>query len=63
MINNHATYKCETPNKSPFVITQCWTNGTVTFQCGEITIRYKICRIKIYTFDINIEDINPETNY
>ena len=42
----------------PFVITQCWTNGTVALQCGPIKIRHNICRIKPHTSDTNFEDIN-----
>ena len=34
MLDNHAAYKYETPYIEPFVITQCWTNGKVTLQCG-----------------------------
>ena len=30
MLANNALYKYEAPYKIPFVITQCWTNGTVT---------------------------------
>ena len=26
MLNSHAAYKYETPDKGPFVITQCWNN-------------------------------------
>ena len=62
MLNNHAAYKHETPYKGPFVIKQCWTNGTVTVQCGAIKIRYNICRINPYTSDTNVEDINPEND-
>ena len=40
MLDNHAAYKYETPYKRPFVITQWWTNGTFTLQCGAIKIRY-----------------------
>ena len=29
MLNKHTAYKYETPYKFPFVITQCFTNGTV----------------------------------
>ena len=58
MIYNHATYTYETPYKVPFVITQCWANGTVTLQCGAIKIMYNIWRIKTHTSDTNVEDIN-----
>ena len=62
MHDNHAGYKYETPYKGPFVITQCWTNGTVTLQCGAIKIRCNIRRIKPYTYDTNFEEIHTETN-
>ena len=39
------------------VITQCWTNETVSLHCGAIKIRYNIRHIKPYTSDINVEDI------
>ena len=60
MINKHAVYKHKTPYKGPFVITQCWTNGTVTLQYGAIKIRYNIRHINLYKSDTNVEDINPE---
>ena len=63
MINNHAAYKYETPYKGPFVITQCWTNGTVTLQYGPTKIRYNIGRNNPYTSDTNNEDITPENMY
>ena len=62
MINNHAEYKCETPYKVPFFITQFCTNGTVTLQCGAIKIRCNIRRIKPHTFDTSIEYINLKNN-
>ena len=46
--------------KGPFVITWCWTNGTVTLQYGPEQIRYNIRQIKPYKSDTNVEDINPE---
>ena len=60
MLNNHAAYKYEIPYKGPFVITQCWTNGKVSLQCGAMQIRYNIRRIKPYKSDTKVEDINPE---
>ena len=29
MLSNHNSYKYQTSHKGPFVITQCFTNGTV----------------------------------
>ena len=63
MLNNSAAYKYETPYKGPFVITQCWTNGTITLQCDAIKIRHNIHQIKPYTSDKNVKDINPENVY
>ena len=62
MLKNHAAYKYETPNKGPFMINQCCTNGTVILQCSATKMRYNIRPIKPYTSDTCIEDINPETN-
>ena len=50
----------QTPYKGPFVITQYWTNGTVTLQYGTTKISHNICHIKLYTSDTKIEDINIE---
>ena len=63
MITNHYAQKYKTPYKVTSVITQCWTNGTVTLQCGAIKIRHKICCIKQYKSDTNFEDITPEIIY
>ena len=45
MLNNTTAYKYKTPFKGPFVITQCWNNGTVTLQYGTTNIRYNIRRL------------------
>ena len=63
MLNNHAAQKYETAYKGPFLITQCYTNGTVKLQYGLTQIRYNIRWIKPYTSDKNIEDITPENMY
>ena len=34
MLNKHNAYKYETPYTGPSLITQCWTNGTVSLQIG-----------------------------
>ena len=47
------------PYNSPFVITQCWTNGVVTLQYG-LKKRHNIHRIKPYKSDTNVEDNNIE---
>ena len=46
MLNNHTAYKHETPYKSPFVIKQCFINGTLMLQYGATEIMYNIRRIK-----------------
>ena len=60
MISNHAAQKYETPYKGPFLITRCFTNGTVNIQYGPTKIRYNIRRINTYKSDTKVEDINPE---
>ena len=60
MLTNKAAYKYEMTYNRPSVITHCWTNGTVTLQCGLIKIRHNIRRIKPYTSYTNVEDINHE---
>ena len=51
MVNNHTAYKYETPYKGPFVITQCFTNGTVMLQYRATENRYNIHLIKPYKLD------------
>ena len=46
MLTNHTAYKYETWYKGPFVIRQCFTNGTVNLQCGAIQIKYNTRCIK-----------------
>ena len=58
MLTNHTAYKNETPYKGTFVITQCFTNGTVLLQYGGIEIRCNIRRIKPYKSDTKVEDYN-----
>ena len=48
------------PYKVPFLINPCWTNGTVTLQCGPIQIKHNIRRINQYKSGTKVEDINPE---
>ena len=60
MPNDHIAYKYETSYKGPFVITWCWTNGTVTIKYGPIQIRHNIRWIKLYKSDTNVEDINTK---
>ena len=60
MINNSAAYKNETPHTGPFVITQCFTNGTVILQYGAIIIRHSISQIKPCKSDTKVDDICPK---
>ena len=55
IITNHTAYKYETTYKGPFVITQCYINGTVMLQCGAIKIKYNIHRINPYKSDTKVE--------
>ena len=57
MINNNYAFKCETRNKGPFEIKQCWSNDTFSLQYGAVKNRYNIRRIIPYTSDTNIEII------
>ena len=60
MITNHNAYNYETSIKVPFVITQCFTTGTVNLQCGPTKIRYNIRQIKPYKLDTKVEDIHSK---
>ena len=62
MLDNNNAYKYETPYKVPFVITQYFTNVTITFQCGAIKIRCNIHHIKPHTADTNHENIDLKTS-
>ena len=58
MITYHTAYKYETPYKDHFMITQCFTNGTVNLQYGPKQIRHNISFIKPYKLDTKDEDYN-----
>ena len=58
MINNHTAYKYETPYNGPFVITQCFTNGSVSLQYGATKITYNIRHINPYKPDTKVEYSN-----
>ena len=60
MITNHTEYKYETPYKGPFVITQCFTNGTLYLQYYSTKIRHNIRRIKPYKSYTKVEDFNSK---
>ena len=61
MLTKHTSYKYETSYKSPFVITQRFTNGMVLLQCGAKIITYNICRIQPYKSSTKVEDFNPKS--
>ena len=60
MLTKHIAYKYETPYTGPFVISQCFTNGTVNLYYGPKKNRYNICRIKPYKYDTKVEDYNSK---
>ena len=60
MLTKHTAYKDETPYTGTFVITECFTIGTVELQYGATKNRYNICHIKPYKLDTKVEDINIE---
>ena len=55
MLNDHTANKFETQYKGPFVITHCFTNGTVNLQCVVIQIRYNICLTKTYKLNTKVQ--------
>ena len=55
MLTNHTAYKYETPYKGPFVITPCFTNGTVMLQYGLTKIGHNIRRIEAYKSVTKVE--------
>ena len=57
MLAYHTAYKYETPYKGTFVITRCFTNGTVNLKYGATEIRHNICCIKPYKSDTKVEDL------
>ena len=63
MITNHTAYKYETPYIVPFVITQCFHNGTVELQYGAIQITYNIRHINPYKLDTKVEYSNSKNMY
>ena len=63
MITKHTEYKYETPYTSPFVTTQCFTNGVVKLQNGATQIMYNIHHIKPYKSDTKVEDHSSKNMY
>ena len=60
MLTKHIIYNYETPYAGPFVITLCFTNGTVNLHCGPTKNRYSICWIEPFKYDTKVEDITSE---
>ena len=58
MLTNHTAYKNETAYKGPFVITQCFTNGTINLQCGVVQIKYNIRHIQPYISDTKVDNLS-----
>ena len=58
MLANNTAYIYETPYECPFVIKQCFTNGVVHLQFGEVQVKYNIRRKKPYKSDSKVEDIS-----
>ena len=50
-------YKCS------FVINKFWTDVIFTLQYGLKKIMHNVNRIKPYTSDTDVEDINSKTNH
>ena len=60
MLTNHTVYKYETPYKGPFVITRCFTNGTVNLQYSPTKIRHHIHWINPYKSYTKVENISSK---
>ena len=58
MSTNHTAYKYETSYEGYFVITQCFTNGTVYLQYSLTNIRHNIRQIEPYKSDTKVEYYN-----
>ena len=48
MTRNKSAYKYETPFKRQYKIVQTWTNGTVTFRTGAVTMGINIRNVNRY---------------
>ena len=63
ILTKHTAYKYETPYMGPFVITQCFTNGTVKLKNCATKITYNIHCIKPYDSDTKVKDSSSKTMY
>ena len=60
MLTKQNSYKYETLYTGPFVITNCFTNGTENLKFGPTKIRYDIRLIKPYKSDTKVEYISSK---
>ena len=60
ILTKHTGYKYETPYMGPFVITQCFANGTVKLKNGASQIMYNIRCIKPYKSDTKVGDYSSK---
>ena len=51
LIKINQAYKCETPYKGPYVITQAWVNSMVKFKMGVKTDRTYIFPFNTYHWE------------
>ena len=56
MLTKHNSSKYGMPYRVPFLITHCFTNGTVKLQNGATQIMYNIHHINPYKLDTKVED-------
>ena len=56
----YTSYKYETPYKGHFVITQCFTYGTVKLQCSTTYIMYNMHHIKPCKYDTKVGDYSSK---
>ena len=61
MITNNSAYKYETPHNGPFVITRCWTNGTVSIQYDPIKLGIIYIRLKHINLIQKLKISTPKT--
>ena len=60
MLTKNTAYKYGTLYKGSFVITQCFTNGTVNLQCVSVQTKYNIRRIKPYKFGTKVDNFSSK---
>ena len=60
MLTNNNAQEYETPYKSLFLITKCFTNGRVMLKYDAVQITYKIRFINLYKYDTKVVDFIPK---